>query len=251
MAFIFSRGLEDDPELGLFSMFIERDAITRARFGVSILVVFVTVVASVWLAIRSRQSVLIWLSAQLAAAVLLLGAYFVFFSNGWPRYFAICLILWAALLAVGCAALNPPKRFICGLAVVALLLVANHRKMPQLLTGFEHGLFSLSDELQSALAVTALVDSVVDQDPRRAQLATPWWAATADIEYYAAGTDVFRHYSLVDTDQPFLLVYRKTYLADHFRASREIGFREFLRHCRATEYESRTHVVLPSSRGEP
>lgn len=251
MAFIFSRGLEEGPEFGLFSMFVERDAITRARFGVSILVVFFTVVASVWIAIRSRQSVLIWLSAQLAAAVLLLGAYFVFFSNGWPRYFAICLILWAALLTVGCAALNPPKRFICCLALVSLLLVANHRKMPQLLTGFEHGLFSRSEELQSALAVTALVDSVLSQNPRRTQLATPWWAATADIEYYAAGTDVFRHYSLVDNDQPFLLVYRKAYLADHFRASREIGFREFLRHCRAPEYESRTHVVLPSSRGEP
>jgi len=246
MAFIFSRGLEDDPGSNLLSEVLQRDATLRARFGVSVLVVFVTAAVSVWIAIRSRQAVLIWLAAQLGAIVLLLGAYFVFFSNGWPRYFAICLILWAALLAVGCAALNPPKRFICGLAVVALLLVANHRKMPQLLTGFENGLFSRSDELQSALAVTALVDSIAAQNPRRTQLATPWWAATADIEYYSAGADVFRHHSLVESDQPFLLIYRKAYLADRFRAAREVGFIEFKRFCGPAEYESAWHLVTSS-----
>lgn len=246
MAFILSRGLEDGPESNLFSEVLQRDAALRARFGVSMLVVFVTAAVSVWGAIRFRQAVLVWLAAQLVATVLLLGAYFVFFSNGWPRYFVIGLILWAALLAVGCAALNPPKRFVCCLAVVALLLVANHRKMPQLITGFENGLFARSDELQSALAVTALVDSIADQDPRRAQLATPWWAATADIEYYAAGTDVFRHYSLVNSDQPFLLIYRKAYLADRFGAAREVGFLEFRRACGPTQYESAWHVVTSS-----
>jgi hypothetical protein len=246
IAFILSRGLEGDSELNNFAVIFDRDATSRARFGISVLFVAVSTIGMVWMSFRTRRPLLIWLSLQLGAAILLLSIYFVFFSNGWPRYFVIGLILWVGLFAIAFATLNQPRRAICSIAAVALLFLVNHQKIPQLFAGFENGFFAYSDELRSALAVTELVDSVSSGEESYAKPVTPWWAATADIEYYAAKPAAFRHYSLLSPEEQFLLVYRKAYVDEKFRAARDAGFLEIKQRCGPPRFETSSHVVIPS-----
>lgn len=239
-SFIKRQGVATQVANDLWSQLIERDATSLHRFGVSALQVLITTLVALWLVLRSRRDSLIWFAISLAATVLALSGYFLFLSNGWPRYFLIALILWLALLTSVVASLSSPMRIIAGCAGLGLLFSANYGKLPYLMNGFENGPFRASEELKSAIEITQMVNAALEEDPS-AVFVTQIWPTTADIEYYAARPNVFRRYSRVGEETNFAVIYNK-----RFFNSQDAAFQEFLIRCQAPSYETGSHVVIRS-----
>ena len=136
-------------------------------------------------------------------------------------------------------------RLPAALAVLAILLSVNHGKLPYLAHGMENGWFRPSDELESAMAVTNMIDEALDDPEEAPVFVTQWWGATVDIEYYSRHANIFeRHTHLGDRDA-FTVVYNR-----RFVALQDEGFQRVLGTCRSPGDDSASHVVMHSTAGD-
>lgn len=244
MSFIASQGTTREPELSMIERFYDRSAVIAERFGVSVLTILLVSGGAFVLVMRSGHKAAMQVSTLIALTALILTIYFLFVSNGWPRYFVVALILWMSLVALSMAVVPKKQRIALALVCLSGLLVANAAKLPFLSHGLERGLFRSSHELSSALEVTDTVDALVETSHEQQILITRWWGATVDVEYYSRNVGVFEAYTpqlLKQPNHPFKTVFNK-----NFVSLEESGFRELMSLCQSPEYESSSHVISPS-----
>jgi hypothetical protein len=128
----------------------------------------------------------------LSTAILFLGAYWLFKSLGWPRYFSSALVLYCALAALLVA--TSSKRNLVGyFLLVALTFSSGAPKIIHAINRADNGLFQLSSERLERLATVKKIKKTMSNHGLR-HLHSGCWAGVADLIYYFRGDVQFVKY---------------------------------------------------------
>jgi hypothetical protein len=244
-SFVGRQGLASIARPGFLSRMATHDGNVAGRFGVSVIQSLIVAACALVVILRSGRQSLVRMAVPIVLTVGMTAGWFLFLSNGWPRYYLIAMILAGGLVAVAVASMESRIRLPAALAVLAILLSVNHGKLPYLAHGMENGWFRPSDELHGAMAVTNMVDEALDDPENAPVFVTQWWGATVDVEYYSRHVNVFeRHTRLGDRDA-FTVVYNR-----RFVALQDEGFQRRIAACRSPVDASASHVVMHSTAGD-
>jgi hypothetical protein len=245
LSFIGGQGLPSIARPGLLSRMVTHDGDVAGRFGLSVIQSLIGVACAFAVILRSGRQSLVRMAIPIVLTVAMTAGWFLFLSNGWPRSYLIAMILVGGLVAVAVASMESRTRLPAALAVLAILLSVNHGKLPYLAHGMENGWFRPSDELESAMAVTNMIDEALDDPEEGPVFVTQWWGATVDIEYYSRHANIFESHTRLGDRDAFTVVYNR-----RFAALQDEGFQRVLGACRSHGDDSASHVVMHSKAGD-
>jgi hypothetical protein len=205
--FVLHQGAPAASTVGRWTRAVQYDRAFVQRFGLSVGAMAVASLACTVLLLRRGGRLQGTVALCAGTGVVLGSIWYLLFSNGWPRYLVIAVVLFWALASL---VLTIPGRAV-SLALAGVLLVVpyalNRQKLPHVWAQVPKGIFTRSAALENALATTAFVDAHRDG----AVFANQWWATTADLEYYSRSVDVFRRYTLVGSPGEFYAVFNRNF----------------------------------------
>jgi hypothetical protein len=179
---IVSDGLAGAKE-SLFGMVQNRFKLLHDRFGVW--QPGLVLIVGLGFAPLVRGMVIRRIALGLSTAILSLGAYWLFKSLGWPRYFCGPLILSFALVSL-LVGISSRKNLLALMLLIVLTYSDGAPKLFYAITGADNGLFRLSsDRIERAAAVTKLKQVMENRDSQI--LYSSWWAGVADLIYHLRG----------------------------------------------------------------
>jgi hypothetical protein len=236
--FITKQGFSSSGSRFVVSNLFQRNTLIGDDFGISVIGVILSTVASLLLIKRNNNN-LINLSLMLAGAIILLSCYYLFFSVGWTRYYIIALVLWITLISITSITLKPIARIVMVTLVISLILFNNIESIKIRIKEVPN-LYRMSNELRSALNGATILDQKIQNTTTRT-FVTQWWATTAEFEYYSKKTQLFTRLSSIAEGTPITFAYRKQFLD-----KKDITLANVFQNCESVEFDSADHMIINS-----
>ena len=212
-------------------IFVSRMSIFQSEFNIPLLLVSAAAIIGLIL-IRSGQNVR-KLAFLLSACFFLHLAYWVFKSNGWPRYVYQAMIVFSFVVALFIGAQKSWSCVIVGCVVLASVL---WRNAPQL--SYQE---QASRDMRAADSATLAF--ILDKAGSR-RVYTQWWAQVANLEYSSPRRLLFEHWRFLHHgDENFLLVTNETrmYMGDQ-------SFLDLIASCRQPIFTATPYRVYQCKR---
>lgn len=209
LEFLKHQGLASARPATQIELLLERAKTSSERFGIGPWVFVVSAVALMSSLKRmdeaSRKFAFVLLAGLLANV-----AYWVFASNGWPRYVFIAIVVYCFLLSYALVTTRSQLSRIALCTCVAFILVAG---LPRL--SFQRQLLDdASSPAKSPIRSAKLITAEIQAAAPRGPVYTQWWAHVAALEYLSPTPGRFRGYGgPASSQQPVdLVVTNKSYL---------------------------------------
>lgn len=179
VAFIREQSNSAHRLANLGRLLTERTNTIREQFFPSVLLIIGLVGASLALANRYGTQSVRRLALFLGWGTAVHVVYWMFLSNGWPRYLYMAVILWCALIALPILA-HPPRRVVLGyLAMLAVVPMSGLPDLPVFWT-----IWSVATgRAAQANAHEHEVLAYLDREAPSEVVYTSWWAHVASLEY--------------------------------------------------------------------
>lgn len=213
--YIGTQGAEVVNNSSLVTLIYERLEILWARFGISLLGTVLLLILA-WLMLKNDKK-LRYLFYVFCSFITAYSLYWLFFSNGWARYFIICLVILVFTLSLPLLAARPKSHLFVYFVLVVFFSSPNWTKLQYSFTELRGiDIFSPTTQTTELLNEAQYLTNARSTTDER--ILTITWSTAADLEYIMPTTLNFTTISDKDSikDEDYFLAINTRFVDDKY-----------------------------------